>query len=634
MSSFTSVDLRARAGLARWALVAAFTLLGGAFFKAQVLRSSEYLSTSESNRVRPIPLPAPRGELRDRNGLLIAENTPGHSIRVWANNADSLRSVVARMDSLAGSDSTDVEDVVRRWRQAPYQPVQVFSSGEFGLVSVLEEHRPELPGLVIQVEPRRYYPDSTALGHLVGYVGDISRKELDDNSFIGARMGTIVGKSGLELEYDADLRGVPGVRYVEVTAQGRTVQEGAVGITIRPRPGKSLTTTLDLPLQEFVDSMWRNTPFLAERKGALMAMRPTGEILAYYSHPAIDPNKFVGGISVADYAAYRDDPQQPLLDRVIQGAYPPASPFKLAVAAMGLKRGVVTMASHMPAACTGGYQFGSRRFRCWKPEGHGSLDLTGAIAHSCDVYFYQLGLQLGAADLLADGAAMGFDDRTGIDLEREVSSRWAHSIDDYEKQKRFGVFTPGQVLNLSIGQGANDQTLVNMVSFYAALASDGVKRAPFLIRRRAGAPSHDLGLSPDQLAGLRDALRDVVQRGTAGASGGRDIDVAGKTGTGQMPRGQANAGWFIGFAPATNPEIVIGMVVEAGEHGSTVAPYVVRAIRRFLIGPDSAAIAAPVDLPVTEDLGGASGDDSTTFDSTANDSISPAATTTIPRRRR
>ncbi len=603
MTAFTSAGLRERARIARGVLSLAFLVLALAFFKAQVLQSSELTAKSESVRTRPVPLPAPRGEIQDRNGLLIAENSPGYTVRLWASQVDSLRAVVHRIDALTPLDTVDVEKVVSRWDAARFQPAQVFSSSDFTIVSILEEHRAELPGLVIQAEPRRRYPDSTALAHLAGYVGDISEAELGSDRFPDARMGTIVGKNGLEFEYDQLLRGTPGMRFVAVTAKSRTVKGGEDDRIIRPVPGQTITTTIDLPLQRFVDSMWRATPFLAARKGALFAMRPTGEVLAYYSFPTFNPNDFVGGISAAKYAGYRDDPQIPLLDRVIQGGYPPASPFKLAVAAMALKRGLVTMSTRMPVPCTGGYQFGSRRFRCWKPEGHGSVTLSDAIKVSCDVYFYQLGLQLGADSLLAGGAELGFDDRSGIDLERERSSRWARSVEDYVKVKRFGTFSPGQVLNLSIGQGANVQSLANMVTFYAALSTDGIKRPPFLFERRTDGPTYDLGLTPAQLRDLRTALADVVLGGTAGASGGRDLLVAGKTGTGQMPPGQGDAGWFIGFAPYEAPQIVIGMLVENGQHGPTVAPYVVKAIRRFLVGADSAVIDAPIRIPVTENLG-------------------------------
>jgi penicillin-binding protein 2 len=360
-------------------------------------------------------------------------------------------------------------------------------------------------------------------------------------------------------------------------------------------------TTIDLPLQRFVDSMWRNTPYLATRPGALLAMRPDGAILAYYSYPTFDPNIWVGGISREDYAVLRDDPARPLVNRVIYGRYPPASPFKLAVAAMGLKRGLVTMSSRMPVPCSGGLQFGNRRFRCWKAEGHGSLDLTGAIATSCDVYFYQLGQRLGADALMEDGTAFGFGDRSGIDLELEQRPIFPEGVRSYVDRRGNSTWNRGEVLNLSIGQGANAQTLVNMVSFYAALASDGVKRAPYLVERRPGVPDRDLGLTPEHLAGLRQAMSDVVTRGTAGASGGRDLMVAGKTGTGQQT-GKEDLAWFLAFAPLDNPEIVVGIIVDEGLHGSTSAVHAVRTIRRFLLGPDSAAIRAPVDLPITEEL--------------------------------
>lgn len=600
MSTFASWAVGRRAAAARVVLAVAFMLLLGAFFRAQVLRSAEYRLVSESSRLRPITLPAPRGEIVDRNGLLIAENAPGYTIRLLASRESELREVLARLDALVPGTEVDVDDVVSRWAAAPFEPARVFDSGDFGLVSLLEEHRADLPGLVIQAEPRRRYPDSSAVAHLVGYAGEINQQELDGGSFPGARMGEIIGKLGLERQYDSVVRGSPGVRFVEVTARGRLVRDPGRGRTVLPVPGQQIRTTIDLPLQRFVDSMWRATPFLAEKRGALLAMRPDGAVLAYYSHPSFDPNAFIGGISGREYAALRDDPHKPMLNRVIYGAYPPASPYKLAVAAMGLKRGLVTMTTRMQRPCTGGMQFGSRYFRCWKPEGHGYQDLRGAIATSCDVYFYQLGLMLDANTMLADGHAFGFGERAGIDLPGEQLPTLYEDTDEYVKRR--GAWNRGETLNLSIGQGANAQTLVNMVAFYAALATDGVKRAPYLVERAGSAETHDLGLSAADLAGLKLAMSDVVTRGTAGASGGAFLNVAGKTGTGQMPGGQDDIAWFIGFAPTEAPEIVVGILVEEGLHGSSAAPYVVQAIRRWIVGPDTAAIRAPVDLPITENL--------------------------------
>jgi penicillin-binding protein 2 len=592
-----------RAAIAQWGMAAAFLVLAGAFFRAQVLQSDQFRLESESGRLRAILVPPSRGDILDRNGNLLAESVPGYSVRLLASNRDSLRAVLVRLEALIPEDTLDQAVIVEAWRSAPFLPVLVYGSGDFSVVSRLQEKRAAIPGMVIQAEPRRHYPNGPAMGHLVGYAGGISARELESGSFRGARMGDIVGKSGLEVAYDSVLRGRPGVRYAEVTPAGRMLRSEMAGRTEAPTPGEPIQTTIDLPLQRFIDSMWSSDSFLSRRNGGVVAMRPDGAVLALYSHPGFDPNAFVGGISTPEWRALNDDPRIPLFDRAIGGTYPPASPFKLAVAAMGLKRGLVTMATRMPERCTGGLQFGSRRFRCWKPEGHGSLDLTGAIKSSCDVYFYQLGLLLGADTLLADAQRLGLGDPSGIDIPGEARPGILASVKAYVDSRGGSVWNPGEVLNLSIGQGRNTQTLTGMVSFYAGLANGGVEEVPYIVARRPDLERRDFGLTEAQLAGLRDAMAEVVAvGGTAGLSGGRDLLVAGKTGTGQMPSGQGDAGWFIGFAPHDQPRIVIGMVVEEGEHGSTIAPHVVRAIRRYLLGANPAAIAAPVDLPLTESL--------------------------------
>ncbi len=603
MSTFASWQVAQRAAAAQWVLVLAFLVLGGGFFRAQVLESAQYRLTSANNRLRAIPLPAARGEIVDRNGLLIAENYPGYSIRLLASREDSLRAVVARLDSLVPTHAIDIDAVIERWRSVRYEPALVFGSSDFQVVATLEERRGLLPGLVVQAEPRRRYPLGAAVGHLVGYVSEVSPSELANTAkFPGARMGDIVGKLGLEVEYDSLLRGRNGMRFVEVTARGYTVREQGITLAERPVIGQTIRTTIDLPLQQFVDSMWHAD--LPGKRGALLAMRPNGEILAYYSAPAFDPNDWVGGISVVNFRALNEDPDKPLINRVIYGRYPPASPFKLATAAMGLKRGLITASSRMPVPCTGGFQFGNRRFRCWKRDGgHGSLDLTGAVATSCDVYFYQLGLLLGEQAIFEEGTAFGFNERSGIDLDTDMEQRpiFPSSLKSYVNSRGVNWWSRGEILNLSIGQGNNAQTLVNMTTFYAALAGDGIKRAPYLMRPRPGATEHDLGLTPAQLQVLRDAMSAVVNVGTAGRSGGRDIRMAGKTGTGQVT-GQEDIAWFLGFAPVEAPEIIVGLLVEEGLHGSWVAPQVARTIRRWLLGPDTAAVRAPLDLPITEEF--------------------------------
>lgn len=580
MSQFDPYRLRARARAAHAVVGAIFLVLGAAFFRLQILQHDRYRLRSENNRLREVALAAARGAILDRHGAVIAENAPGYVVKLFAPSVDSLRAVLARFQRIVPLDTGTVRLVLARYRAVPYQPATVMASSSFETIARLEEHRMSLPGLVIQTEPRRRYPAGPAVGHVAGYVGEVTEGDLAANRFPGAVMGTLVGRSGIEAAYDSILRGRPGARFIEVNAQGRLVREEASTPPLRPTPGTAVTTTIDLALQTYVDSLWQATfPGL---RGALVAMEPNGAVLAMYSAPSFDPNDFVGGISSARYAELTSESAgKPLLNRAIQGTYPPASPFKLAIAAMALRRGLVTMASHMEQPCTGGFRFGNRTFRCWKREGHGSLDLAGAITASCDVYFYQLGLRLGLGPLLEDGMAMGFHEPSGIDLGGEVESFFPPSTGYYDRWYGPRGWTRAVTLNLAIGQGEITQSLMNMMRFYQALATDGRAGPPYLVARRPSAQRH-LDLSPRILLGLREAMKAVVARGTAAASKGLDLQVAGKTGTAQNPHGKDH-GWFIGFAPADEPKILVGAIVEEGLHGSTVAPAVVKVIRRFLV---------------------------------------------------
>ncbi|MEP6745544.1 MAG: penicillin-binding transpeptidase domain-containing protein, partial [Gemmatimonadota bacterium] len=346
-------------------------------------------------------------------------------------------------------------------------------------------------------------------------------------------------------------------------------------------------------LQRFVDSLW--PPGV---RGALVAMTPDGQVLALYSSPSYDPNSFIGGISSDNWRALRDDPADPLYNRAIQGRYAPASPFKLAIAAMALRRGVVNFNSTMPEPCRGSFRFGNRVFKCWLPTGHGRLDLTGAIAQSCDVYFYQLGLKVGLENLLRDGAAMGFRERSGVDLEGESQSVFPPDVAYFDRRYGPRGWSRGVVLNLSIGQGEIDQTVMNMTRFYLALANPAGAPEPYLVRPRGGALRR-IDLTAAQLEGIRSSLVAVVERGTAAGIRSTDLVVGGKTGTAQNAHG-LDHGWFIGFAPADKPEIVVGAIMEFAEHGTTVAPYVVKTIRRWYFGA-GADVRARVRLLTPED---------------------------------
>jgi penicillin-binding protein 2 len=367
--------------------------------------------------------------------------------------------------------------------------------------------------------------------------------------------------------------------------------------SLPPIRGLPVRTTIDLPLQLFIDSLWSTG--LPDTRGSMVAMTPQGEILALYSAPAFDPNDFIGGIPAAKWEELTSDEAKPLMNRAVRGIYPPASPFKLAMAVMALRRGVANFDTHMPTPCRGGYQYGNRFFGCWRREGHGSLDLTGAIRQSCDTYFYQLGLRLGLPSILENGVSMGFGERSGIDLGYEVRPVWPPNTAYYDRLRGPRGWTNAVTLNLAIGQGENAQTLINMMRFYAALAGDGSSSAPFLVKR-ADTARISLGLDPAQLAGIRSALAEVVQRGTASASGGREINMAGKTGTAQNSHGPDH-GWFIGFAPVDNPQIIVGSIMEFKLHGSVVAPWVAQVIRRYLTEQNPTLAKAPVRFPVVQD---------------------------------
>ena len=478
MNGFDSFRVRERAEAAQWILIAAFLVLSGAFFRTQILQHEKFQLKAETNRLRPIAVTPPRGSILDWRGRIIAENVPGYSVKLLAPSADSLRAVLARVQRFVPIDTSDVEEIIRRYSQARYQPALVKGDADFQTVARLEEHRFVLPGLVIQAEPKRLYPAGKAVAHLVGYVSEVTEQDLSANRYPGAGLGSLVGKAGLEREYDDTLRGVEGVRYIEVNARGRLVREEAGAASLLPTPGKPIETTIDLDLQRFVDSIWP-----AGMRGALVAMTPDGKVRALYSAPTYDPNHFVGGISTSEWRALNTDEARPLLNRVIQARYPPASPFKLAISAMALKRGLIGLDTHMPQPCRGGMRLGNRVFRCWKKEGHGSLDLVGAVAASCDVYFYQLGLRLGLNAIIQDGVLMGFKDKSGIDLENEVDPIYPSSTAYFDRlygPRRWSP--PATTLNFSIGQGENTQTLINMMRFYEGLAGNGVAASPYLVR--------------------------------------------------------------------------------------------------------------------------------------------------------
>lgn len=578
MSAFHPHLLDRRLGVARAGVWIVLSVIVLSFFRTQILGHGKYQLQSETNRLRQIPLPAPRGVIYDRNGRVLADNVPGYTVSLLPGAESSLRATLARIASIANIDSAEIARVLQRARKAPYQPALVLADAPFTVVSALEERRVAIPGLLIQAEPKRRYPDTALVAHLIGYVGEVAEAERT-GKFAAVRLGGLVGKDGLEREYDSTLRGSEGQRFLEVSARGQMVREAEAAANFAPVPGTDLHTTIDLDLQRYI-----SRSFPAGQRGAVLALNPnTGEVLALFSAPGFDPNAFVGGISAPYWRALNENPARPLLDRAIQARYPPGSTWKLAVAAMGLKRGIIGPRSHMPIPCRGGLQFGNRFFRCWDAHGHGDLNLSEAIAQSCDVYFYQLGIKLGVTSMLEDANAWGFRGRTGIDLPGEIPSEFPTGPEYYDKLYGARRWTSAVALNLAIGQGENAQTLVQMVRLYQQLASDGRMRTPFVVRPTATTVTENtsLELSPEQLSILRRAMIAVVEQGTARGSRLASLQIAGKTATSQNPHGPDH-GSFIGFAPAEKPEIVVGAIIEFSKHGSAVAPLVSRIIAHYL----------------------------------------------------
>jgi penicillin-binding protein 2 len=577
--SFHPNDVQRRARGAGLLTGLALLLLAAGFFRAQVLENARYRLSSEKNRLREVPIPAARGIIYDRHGEVIAENIPGYTVTILMSSADSLRATLERLASIVQLTSDDIESAVRRMRRDPNRPTVVLADASFDQVSVLEEHRTEFPSLIIEAAPKRYYPDGAAVSAFVGYTGEITESELNSAQYAEYKSGQQVGKAGLERQYESELRGTEGSRFVEVDARGRVVRESGARADVPPGSPPSLQTNIDLDLQRFVASYFGDSLV-----GGAVALEPTtGEVLAIHSAPSFDPNRFIGGIPTDYWKQLNTDPRRPLYNKAMQGRYPPGSTFKLATAAVALEDGLVDFDTHMPQPCTGGYQFGARYFRCHDHKGHGNVNLTQAIEKSCDVYFYQLGLRLTLAKLVAGGVSLKFGEKTGIDLPNEQRSEWPYAIEYFNKKYGPRGWTNGLTLSLAIGQADNAQTILSMARFYTALATDGSLARPEVVKRNPERVKV-LSLSPDQLQGLRDAMAGVVSHGTAASARIEGVQLAGKTGTAQngSPRDHA---WFVGFAPVDHPTIVVAVMLEFGGHGPAAARVASKIIEHYLKRP-------------------------------------------------
>ncbi len=579
---------------ARGALFVILMILLGAAGKLQVLEVDEYALAAKNNRLRPLMIHAPRGTIYDRHGQVIAENVPAYQVLLMpskscANNSgskkcrDDMNSQIAPLQPILGLTDRQIQYAWRKFQRQSHLPMILMSDAPTDVVARLQESRSLYPGVLLFEYAKRRYPAGDAVAHFIGYVSEINEEQLRDSvRYLGYTQGQWIGQQGLEKQYEKQLGGAPGINYLEIDAMGRIKRWLPDELGVPPIPGKDLQLNLDLDLQRFIQGI-----FPKKFNGAFVALDPqTGGVLAYYSEPSYDPNLFTGGISIAAYDSLKNDPDKPLFDRVAGSTQPPASTWKLPVAAMALEEKVIRPEEFMPIPCTGGMTYG-RYARCWEPSGHGRVDLIRGIMLSCDVYFYQVGIKLSLKRYLETGTKLGFQKRTGIDLPTEVRNIFPENLNWWVKRMGY-MPKDNEVLSMAIGQGPVTMTPLKMAHLFSAMArADGKALAPRLAMGTKDSVTLDLGISGNTIEWLRKGMRRVIgPGGTAQLTRLPHWDAMGKTGTAQACANcpLRDHAWFIGMAgPAgKDPEIVAAMFLQHGEHGWTASDFVAAGMNFYL----------------------------------------------------
>ncbi len=562
----------------------------------QIVKGEEYAVLSEQNRVRMVYLKPPRGLIYDRHHNLLANNIPSFNLYVVLSDVDDRQRLREDLSELIGVSVDDVRVAMEK-HHTPRLPLKLKEGLTLKEAAAIESSLAQLPGVVIQAETERSYPQGTVAAHIIGYVGEVSAKGLKEEQFQNLVPGSAVGKYGVELEYDRIVRGRVGQKTIEVDARGH--EQRAIQIQ-EPIPGDDLYLTIDLPLQRLAEDL------LGDSAGAVVALDPrNGDVLVLASHPTFDPNTLARGLTVPQWNQIRHDPKKPMTNRATQGQYPPGSVFKLVVAAAGLESGSISRST--PVDCRGQFTIGDRVFKDWKKGGHGLVTLHEGLVHSCDIYFYTLGQQLGIDQIAHYAVQLGLGHRTGIDLPAEnsgiVPSReW--------KERALGKpWYPGETISVAIGQGFVTVTPLQMASLIGTIANNGVQYQPRVVRqlkkRQDGtlvdiAPSRSetVQLQQETLTALHEALRDVVVSGTGRRAQSQGIAISGKTGTAQVvsldnveseddvPHALRDHAWFVAYAPSDDPKIAVSVIVEHMGHGGAIAAPIARAIIDEYFQPD------------------------------------------------
>jgi penicillin-binding protein 2 len=568
--------------------------LGVQFWNLQVVRARHFRELAESNRSRLVRLAAPRGTLLDRNGKVLVENRPSFTVLLNTDHLDGVDRTISRLaDTLEMGEAQIRERFARR---QPYRPVVVKSDATIADVSALEARRLELPEVSVEVVPLRSYPLAAAAAHALGRVGEITERQLQLADFKGLAPGALVGQAGLESRYNRQLMGRDGYRRVIVDSRGLEVTEAEREL---PEDGPPLTLAIDAGLQAATEAAFQG------RAGAAVALDPrTGEVLAMASTPAYDPNQFTTGIDAAMWASLATDERTPLMNRAIQGAYSPGSTFKLIAAIAALEEGIITPSTTF--FCPGQTTLYGNVFHCSRAGGHGYIDLKSALAQSCNVFFFNVGVRLEIQRLAKWAKTMGLGAPTGIDLPHEGSG-----IMPSPEWKMRLFKTPwyaGETVSVSIGQGQVSATPLQMARVVAVIASGGQLVQPHLVRGAKGFEPVPLGIKPSTIEAVKAGMRAVVSEGTGMRARLQTIEIAGKTGSAQVvararlertPSEEYQPhGWFVCFAPADNPTIALAVLVEHGRSGGESAAPVARRILAHYFGLTG---REPVPGPVAVD---------------------------------
>ncbi len=603
-------ELQRRLVVLRVGLLLVVALLALRLWHLQIREGPYYRDLSENNRTRSVILEPARGLIYDRNGILLANNVPSFSLYVSLEDVKDREALVDTLTELIGLDPALVRKklAVRGAKQLPRKIKDRLTLRE---ATLIESHRLDLPGVMIQVESQRNYPSGVTASHVLGYVGEVSAEQLEKPEFAELHQGSIVGQYGVEKFFDHIVRGQAGQKSVEVDALGH---EKRTVMVDQPHAGDDLYLTIDARLQKVAEDL------LGQESGAIVALDPTkGDILAMASRPAFDPNILSRELTGKQWVEIVQDEGRPLNNRASQGQYPPGSTFKVLMAAAALESNTVTPSSTV--FCSGGYQFGKRVYHDWKASGHGYVDLRKALIHSCDVYFYTIGQRMGIDTMASYAHQFGLGEETGVELPSErvgivPSTAWKLKV------KR-EPWLPGETISAAIGQGYVTVTPLQMASLIGTVANDGVTYRPRLVQgimdRATGqrqelpaVPKSKLDLRPDTLKLIREALAGVVTEGTATRAKSSLVTIAGKTGTAQtaalrtgpekdIPKKLRDHAWFVAFAPVENPTIAVAVLAEhMGHGGSAAAPLAKEVIETYMKlkaggpggGPEAAASAA------------------------------------------